>query len=201
MREWFVFYKSFHEAINLLPKENQANAYNFIINYWLNGIEPNKEEDQVAYIVFLLAKPQIDANLRRYENGKKGWRPKTEKKPKANQSKTKAKPKTTLALPTEEYSFIKDFLSLTTSWSTMMQKDKTYTEKQAKEVDMLIKDWYDLETIKTVLRFIAQDSFWSQNIKSIWKLRKKNPDGIPYMLVMIDKIKQWKPAVVNLDKL
>ena len=98
-RESLLFYKSFDEAIELLSDEDQLKAYRAITKYGLYGIEPNL--DGVSGAVFLLAKPQIDANNRRYENGKRGGRPAatkskpndTNKKPKQNQTETKAKPK------------------------------------------------------------------------------------------------------------
>jgi len=98
-----LFYKSFDEAISMLSDDEQLRAYRAIIKYGLYGEEP--ELEGVAGAVFLLAKPQIDANNRRYENGKRGGRPKktdgeaddnqskTEIKPNENQNKTERKPK------------------------------------------------------------------------------------------------------------
>ncbi len=95
-RDSFVWYESFSIAINLLPDENQLNATRFIINYWLYGIEPDKAIDPIAYAIFVMAKPQIDANNKRYINWLKGWRPKidweSKEKPKINQQWTKLKP-------------------------------------------------------------------------------------------------------------
>ena len=98
-RESLLFYKSFDEAIELLSDEDQLKAYRAITKYGLYGIEPNL--DGVSGAVFLLAKPQIDANNRRYENGKRGGRPAatkskpndTNEKPKQNQTETKVKAK------------------------------------------------------------------------------------------------------------
>ena len=87
-REALLFYKSFEEAIGLLPDQDQLKAYRAIIRYGLYGEEP--QLDGVSGAVFLLAKPQIDANNRRYENGKQGGRP---KKADCNQDETKEKPK------------------------------------------------------------------------------------------------------------
>jgi hypothetical protein len=58
----------------------------------------------------------------------------------------------------------------------------------------LEKDWYPLEAIQTVLLFIKQDSFWNKNILSIKKLREKDRNGNPYIVRMIDEIRNWKPV-------
>lgn len=86
MRDSIVFYRSFYEAIKEIPLEEQGVVYNAIYGYALDGIEP--ELTGIAKAIFLLVKPQIDANNSRYENGKKGG------KPKANQNETKTEPKT-----------------------------------------------------------------------------------------------------------
>ena len=85
MRDSIVFYRSFYEAIKEIPLEEQGVVYNAIYGYALDGIEP--ELTGIAKAIFLLVKPQIDANNSRYENGKKGGKPKT------NQTETKAEPK------------------------------------------------------------------------------------------------------------
>lgn len=85
MRDSIVFYRSFYEAIKEIPLEEQGVVYNAIYGYALDGIEP--ELNGIAKAIFLLVKPQIDANNNRYENGKKGG------KPKANQIETKTEPK------------------------------------------------------------------------------------------------------------
>ena len=102
MRESVVFYRSFAEAIKALPKEEQLKALWAVINYGLDGVIP--EEHGVHTAIFLMAKPQIDANNKRYQNGTKGGRPVTKDKandnqeitkeePNQNQDKTKAEPK------------------------------------------------------------------------------------------------------------
>ena len=69
IRDSFVFYRSFYEAIKLWPEENQLSALKAIIEYALNGKEDITSSDAV---VMALVKPQIDKNNKRYENGKKG---------------------------------------------------------------------------------------------------------------------------------
>lgn len=75
----FVFYQSFSNAIKCLPKENQLYAYQYITEYALQWVLPDANEDSVAYAIFLMAKPQIDANIDRRKNGNKWGRPQKEK--------------------------------------------------------------------------------------------------------------------------
>lgn len=95
MRDSFIFYRSFYEAIRDLPADVQAAIYTAIMEYSLYGIEAANLKP-IAKSVFILIKPQIDANKQRFENGKKGGRPRTksaneEACTKPNQSQTKAK--------------------------------------------------------------------------------------------------------------
>lgn len=97
MRESFVFYESFYLAISELSATQQGKIFQAICRYALYGEEPELKGASSA--VFKLIKPQIDANNRRYENGKrgaehgiKGGRPKnpkeTPKKPLTNPKET-----------------------------------------------------------------------------------------------------------------
>ena len=88
MRDSTIFYRSFYESIQELPLDSQAKIYNAIFNYSLNG--QSSELSGIESAIFTLIKPQLDANNKRYENGKK---PKT--KPK--ESETEAKPKQELS--------------------------------------------------------------------------------------------------------
>lgn len=100
MRDSVVFYRSFYDAIRELPEEDQVRCFHAIMDYALDDAEPDGTGIEKA--VFLLAKPQIDANNRRYQNGTKGGRPKTEPEPSNNQTVTKAKPNNNLDLTETE---------------------------------------------------------------------------------------------------
>ena len=93
-RESMVFYRSFYEALKDLTDVELANAFRVLAEYGLNGVE--LECTGTAKVVLMMAKPQIDKNNLRYENGKKGadfgklgGRP---KKPQENPKKTPKKP-------------------------------------------------------------------------------------------------------------
>ena len=96
-RDSFVFYRSYRDALRTLPKRDQLNALNAVMDYALDGEDP--EVSGSASGMFMLIKPQIDANNRKYENGRKGaqygvkgGRPKN---PKETPSEPLANPKET----------------------------------------------------------------------------------------------------------
>ena len=91
MRDSFIFYRSFFESFDGLSKKDKLILFEAVCNYALNDIET--ELSGVPSAMFKLLKPQLDANIRRFENGCKGGRPKkTEAKPKQNLTETKTKP-------------------------------------------------------------------------------------------------------------
>lgn len=73
-KESFVFYKSFLDAIELLPEGEQLKAFKLIAHYGANGELPEGEQT-LANAIFLMAKPNIDATKEKRNNGKKGGRP------------------------------------------------------------------------------------------------------------------------------
>ena len=101
MRDSFVFYKSFYDAIKQIPEEYQLELYNAILGYSLEGLEPSNLSD-IASAMFTLIKPNIDSAQKKYEasvsNGKRGGRPKeeTKKKPNNNPEETQKKPNNNL---------------------------------------------------------------------------------------------------------
>ena len=71
----FIFYASFKDAIDLLSESEQLEAYRGICEYGISGKEIEFSHPS-AYAIYLMAKPQIDANNKRRTDGYKGGRPK-----------------------------------------------------------------------------------------------------------------------------
>lgn len=105
-RDSFIFFKSWWDAVGLLPGEVRGEVLTAIIEYGLFG-ETNSPRGNTTKAILELIKPQIEANNVKYANGKKGGRPvsdasgkdnldnqtETEQKPNNNLTKTKRKPK------------------------------------------------------------------------------------------------------------
>lgn len=111
MRDSFVFYRSFYEALKEMDKNVQADCLMALAQYALDGDMPGLTPEVRMFMT--LAKPQIDANNQKFVNGSKGGRPKrinnqteTKTEPKENQTETgikqKEKNKNTPLNPQEE---------------------------------------------------------------------------------------------------
>lgn len=91
-RDSTIFYRSFYEAIKELPEANQLEIYNAIFEHSLNLNKPNLTG--LSKTIYTLIEPQIEANLKRFLNGKepKKKRSESEKeaRPKRKRSKTEA---------------------------------------------------------------------------------------------------------------
>lgn len=85
-RDSMVFYRSFFEAVEDLPPEDFKQAVTAIMRYALDGTADDVKG--VAKSILIMARPQIDKNNKRYENGTRGGR-----KPNDSQTITKVEPK------------------------------------------------------------------------------------------------------------
>lgn len=99
MRDSFVFYKSFLDALSYFPDKVQLQLFRAITSYALDNVDPDLTG--TAKGVWALIKPQIDVNNIRYINGCKGGLKKGQgkgnqnarkKQPKTNQKRTKNEP-------------------------------------------------------------------------------------------------------------
>ena len=85
-KESFVFYRSFFEALQDLKDKERLKVYDAICDLALN--ENDTELTGIAKTIFILIKPQILSNTKKYKDGQKGaqygklgGRPKKEKTP------------------------------------------------------------------------------------------------------------------------
>lgn len=82
MRDSVLFYRSFYDALKNIPPEERLKVYDSIMEYGMYDRDPDL--DGVALAIFLLAKPQIDANNKRYENGCRAKKKRTVSETEAN---------------------------------------------------------------------------------------------------------------------
>lgn len=70
IRQSFIFYRSFREAIDQLEAGERLAMYEAITGYALDGVEP--QLIGTSKIMWTFVKPLLDANWRKYRNGCKG---------------------------------------------------------------------------------------------------------------------------------
>lgn len=86
-RDSFIFYRSFYEAIKEIPEDAQLQVYKAISIYALEQEEI--ELTGISKAIFSLVKPQLDANYKKYENGKqKGSKTEAKNKQKTSKRET-----------------------------------------------------------------------------------------------------------------
>lgn len=73
-REYFTYFRSYHIAIKMLPKETRLELYDALGDYMFEGKEPNLSKKARPY--WELIKPTLDKSNKNRDNGSKGGRPK-----------------------------------------------------------------------------------------------------------------------------
>ncbi|WP_195653815.1 DUF6291 domain-containing protein [Bacteroides cellulosilyticus] len=184
MRESFVFYRSFYDAIKDLPRDVQGEIYTAIMEYSLYGKETENLKP-IARSVFTLMKPQIDVNNKRFENGKRGGRPKSEDKPKGNQNETKDEPKNNQKITKDEPNVnVNDNVNVYTENTTnvVSKKDaaKAATLKRKEEFRASLSEFENNYHASTLSAFF---NYWSElnksgtkmlfEMKPTWELSKR----------------------------
>lgn len=175
MRESFVFYASWLEAIKNLPREMQGEVLVAIVEYGITGEMP-ADLKPIAKALMAMVKPQIDANRVKYENGKKGGRKpnenqnETKTKPNGNQTETKTKAKETKPEPNVNV-YVND--------NDIKENNKKKNVR------------FSPPTIEEVKQFIAEKGY-SVNAESFFSYYESNG-----WMVGRNKMKKWQAAVAK----
>ena len=156
IRDSMVFYRSFYEATKRLPAEEFKEAVLSILDYALDGKIP--ETEGIGYTVFCMAKPQIDVNNSRYQNGIKGGKKKAEDEPNDNQSLTKVEPSGTNTEPNANISKKKEI------------KEKTFVPPTLDEVmEYCTESGYMIDAQRFIDFYESKDWMIGINRMKNWK--------------------------------
>lgn len=91
-RKQFTFYRSYYDAVKILPKKEQVAVLLAVCGYALDGEEPQLQG--TASAIFSLIRPTLDSSRRKAESGKQGGS-KGQANGKQSESKTEANCKQT----------------------------------------------------------------------------------------------------------
>lgn len=176
-----------------MPRDVQGEIYTAIMEYSLYGKETENLKP-IARSVFTLMKPQIDVNNKRFENGKKGGRPKSGNEPDGNQEETKEKPSNNQS-ETKSKPNVNDNVNANENKdntpngvskkdaakaATLKRKDEfgktlvPYMEKYGKEMIRAFFDyWGELNKSETKMRYEMQKT-WEVNLRlATWAKNEK----------------------------
>jgi len=84
-----VLYRSFYDAIKLLPNDTQLEIFRAIFEFGLDGIEPELSKSALPF--WLLIKPNLQANRTKWESGSKAKRKQSGSKTEAKHKQTRSK--------------------------------------------------------------------------------------------------------------
>ena len=199
-KDSFIFYRSFYEAISALDDEDRLQLFDAICELALNQSET--ELKPIPKAMFTLIKPQLEANNKRFENGKKGGRPRkeqnqseTENKPNENQNETKAEPNKNVNVNVNENVNSNENQNVNSKEVTISQLEagevanyladkiisekpdaKIKPEKWVPDIEKAIRiDGRSKQALISCINWIYSDEgeFWKPNIMSGDKLRKQ----------------------------
>lgn len=167
MKDGFIFYGSFWDAIKGLDDANRLIIYDAVCEYALTGEIP--DISGVALAMFKLIKPQIDANNKRREAGRKGGYAKAEANSQQDDSEDLANPSKDLANSSNELAKYKD---------KGKDKEKDKDKDKAKEKEKREK----IPTLEEVREYCRErnssvnpDTFYEYFQKGNWKDSNGNP--------------------------
>ena len=161
MRDSFVFYRSYYEAIELLPKSQRADAYRAIFEYMFNGNDITDELKDTAKAIFLMAKPTLEASNKKYEAGKKGAEAKKTSKTKANDKQPDKQNGSNLTSKQQ---------------ATLQANDKQPDKQNGSNVNVNDNVNDNVNVNEEEYNISASSNFFERYYKEILKLTKKLPE-------------------------
>lgn len=156
MRDSVLFYRSFFDALRNIPDADRLRVYDAIMEYSMYDVNPDLDGTSLA--VFLLVKPQIDANNKRYVNGCKAKRNQDTSKQEANHNQDASKPeakekeKEKVKEKEKDKKYTCDFETLWAAYPRKQEKPKAYASYKARLGDGFSED----ELLLAVKRYAAE---------------------------------------------
>ena len=176
-RDSFIFYRSFYEALKDLTKKQRLEIYDAICDFSLNF--QDCELQGVSSTIFKLIKPQLEANNKRFINGSKPKKSKTEAKTKQVRSKTEANNNVNVNVNTLYYESEEDFLADWKKAREAILKLPTNIQKLNSEESRIfqkVKDNYSIDYFRNAIQglFVQKNMYASNQLRPTHFFRDMN---------------------------
>lgn len=176
-----VFYRSFYDAIKDLPDEQLVSSFKAIMEYGLDGKEP--ETNGLEKTIYLLTKPQIDANNKRYLNGTKGGRKKSEPEPEGKQDESDPEPDNN-----QEVTKSEPRLNQVLTETEPKEKDKVKEKEKDKKIENRA---FAPPTVENVIGYCNEKGYKVDAERFVDFYSSKG------WMIGKNKMKDWRAAVRN----
>ena len=172
-RDSMIFYRSFYESLNGLDAVIKAEVYDAIFSYGLDFQEPIFT-NEIARALFTLIRPQLDANLKRFNNGLKPKTKQIESKTEAKQKQNKSEVEANVNVNVND--------NVNNSKKNIEERKKDFYAALTVFVDEfpkeMIRDFYNYWTEHGLndkkMRFEKQNTFGLKQRLNVWF--NKNPN-------------------------
>lgn len=156
-RNSIVFYRSFFEAMKELDATTKSQVFDAIMEFSFSANEI--ELNGIAKTVFILIKPQLQANMRRYENGMKP------KRKQANEKQDESKQQTNVNDNENE--------------NVNAKKKERFVAPSLEEVEQFFSENnFKLETARNAFHYYNEANWkdsrgkaiqnWKQKMRGVW---------------------------------
>jgi hypothetical protein len=190
-RDSMVLYRSFYDAIKLLPDDTQLEIFRAIFEFGLDGIEPELSKSALPF--WLLIKPNLQANRTKWESGSKAKRKqggsKNEAKHKQKASETEANVDVDVDVDKDE----NEEVDVKVDLSDLSKFESKYDKQMLADFQAY---WTETDQ-KGKMRFQAEKFFdisrrlatWARNQSSFSKNQKNASTSFP-----AENSPSWRPS-------
>lgn len=194
-RDSMIFYRSFYESLEGLTAITKAEVYDSIFKFGLDFIDP-EFTDPIAKSLFKLIKPQLEANIRKFNNGKRPKQKQNESKPEANQKQNESKTLTNVNVNVNDNDNVNlndNILLKKETKNNLIKKGIQVNLPDEFNNDLFIDKWEEWKQYKKLELKQGYKSTISEG-KVISKLYNDSNKNLNTALLMIDQavVNGWK---------
>jgi len=175
-RDSMVLYRSFYDAIKLLPNDTQLEIFRAIFEFGLDGIEPELSKSALPF--WLLIKPNLQANRTKWESGCKAKSKQSRSKTEAKQKQTRSKAQANVDVDVDVDKDENEEVDVKVDISDLSSFESKYEKQMLADFQAY---WTETDQ-KGKMRFQAEKFFdisrrlatWARNQNSFYKNQNKS---------------------------
>ena len=174
-----ILYRSFYEAIIELPETNQLEIMKAIFEYGFDGVEPNLSG--LSKTIWILIKPNLEANRRKWENGSKPKQKQAGSKTEANAKQEESKTEGNVYVDVDVEEDVEEDKDVNDDKDLDYPKNKKFIPPTVNDVAEYVKSKHNSVPQNRIDAFATK--FWSHYENKSWSYGRGQ------------KMKDWRLAL------